>query len=263
MNQINASKARVFRGVQLAAHPFKFEWVSIARSDSLQSCDVYLPNEKTQKPFDEFYKPAPHNLPWNAWNDRGLLAKAHERWVTKDLERRTFRGALERVIERFADRTDPNDIVQISAAIDGLDELNLKNEISRDTLASMASAAKDAAAKSGFELELDRLKGLLGSISRQSLSSKIQIIGKMIEIQNDDIDLICKYATRLRNNMAHGGSTNNQVFEYARPTIEALLMACLKFDLFTSGFDKAGDVFRESLISHRLEDAIGELRRLG
>lgn len=249
---------------QMAMLPIGFEGISVRGSlEKLAPFgDVYLSNTHAPpSPFEGYHDLSPAYIPLNMWADREPLAAAMKKWLEIGDERRQFRVNLDRVIERMRSRIDAKDVVELAAAIDSLKDIGEKTKIPRTLLDSMANAARDAAIAAGAQIDLDRLKGVLGSLKQPSLAMKISALkeGCAGDISPSDVALISKAATHIRNISAHGNAMGDQMLPAIAPTIEALAALCARFDLESSGFPARSGANDRTIPCIRFKNAVREL----
>lgn len=247
---------------QQVMYPYSFERLSVSGPQSRVSCDVYLPNEIGKSPpTNPHYKPDYLKVCFNQWDEREKAANAHMRWLIAHEKRQAFRSRVDRVIQNFAIRTETRDIVELAAAIDGLSELD---EIANPPFAIidlMANSAFETSLENGGNFSLERIRGTLGNLTRASLTKKINSLCQQAGIPLTQRELLAKKASRLRHKIAHGAASADQLIASARPTIEALLCACINFDLRTSGFSLTASSGQKTIPKQRFDDALEELSR--
>ena len=97
----------------------------------------------------------------------------------KDDERRFFRIAVDRVIDRSQKRISLDDILTMCAGIEGLAELNEDSAVGSDQINAVAEAAQKTAQEAG--ISMDRLRGVLDLLRHQSLPRRLKLLGRGLE----------------------------------------------------------------------------------
>lgn len=248
---------------QLAMMPLSIEETGVQSSnfDNGIVGNVYLTNSAHKK-FDTkgYYSLSPREQPFNEWSDRNYLGEAHRDWLSRETQRRLFRISLDNVIEGLSERSDPSQLVTLCAAVESLEELGGPQTLPSTLITEMAAAAQAIAEAKNQLIPLERIQGLLGTLTRPSLAHKIKALGSKTTVKDADVSLICKAAVDARHRSAHGGNHSEQRTPILAPTIRALAALCAKFDLETCGFSASSTTAGNLMSGIWLRDAVQELK---
>lgn len=229
------------------------------------SANVYLPNLKRRsKKIKGRYALSPRHITLNRWADRDRLADAMQAWLARSEQRDGFRQRLDLVIERMNRRLDPRDLVDLGSAADSLEELSTLTPLPSGALHAMVDAALRAGLEASADINRDRISGLLGSIARPSLAMRFMRMGDTVSpaVNRDDIQLLVRSATRIRNASAHGGELSDQVQPRLGPTVQAIAALAARFDLETCSTPEPDHSGRLSMPHVMFEEAVQELREI-
>jgi len=225
-----------FVQVSLEAMPITALTVRTALSYRSDSADVYLPNVRANhsKAKSQLH---PGDVPLNFWEDRKQLRDVMQRWLCKGKQRKTFRMYLGHVIEAMVERSELQDIVQLCSAIESLEEISEKSDITKNDIKLMTKAACAAADENGTEIEAQRIEGVLSLLRQMSLARKLEHIASATNaaIPESHTAEIVKAAKNLRNLAAHGGSLTEERMPIVSPAIQGLAAMCAAFDLLDCG----------------------------
>jgi hypothetical protein len=249
---------------QLAMAPLTFEAMDVLATDDLSAPRgaLYLPNLEGERPAEKgFYDLHPGNLPLNRWADRHRLVESMRTWLARGEARRTFRSALDRVIERMDRRIDAHDVLELYAGMQSLEELESGAPLPKDTLTAMASAALAMATDPAITLE--RLKGVLGLLQRSSPARRVETLASRIVPPRANLAaLVLKGASEIRNASAHGSVLSEQRQPWIGPTTSVLAALCACYDLQSCGVPLETPHGGPTVLARRLEDAARELELL-
>ena len=253
---------------QIAMSPLRFQAMVVgAPQTDTVTANVYLSNLERRTPTETgFNALSPRNAPLCSWGDRDQLCEAMRQWLSRDASRRRFRVRVDRVISQMIRRIDPSDLVDISAAVESLDDLDSPLQVSTDTISAMSDAAHAVSSAHLVEVSRERISGLLGSLRRTSLANRFISLGSSLSppLAPEDARLLARSASSIRNSVAHGGAQGAQLQPRIAPTVEALTALCIRFDLETSGFPShAITATSPTLPRMRLENALAQLRQIG
>ena len=251
--------------VQLAMQHLNFEAVGFLAShdDRAAVGSVYLPNIDKRKAAEGHYKLGPACIPLNSWNEREALSVAMRTWLEQSDTRKAFRARLDQVIDKINRRTDQMDIIELSAGIDSLAELDQKESYPEGAVAAMAEAAGSAAADHKVALSVDRLRSILAQLQRRSLAEKMRELGRraMPEVDIQDIELVISTARKCRDDATHRGAVSEQRQSQVGPVVEALASMCVAFDLRDAGVPRRSSNASSCYWVIRFSDALAELKR--
>lgn len=228
------------------------------------SANVYLPNlERPPKSGGRRGASAVH-MPLNTWGERGELSDAMRTWLARDGERRRFRVRLDRVLDRMNRRIDPSDLVDLAAAVDGLAEVAAAAAVTGLQVEAMVTAAHAAAEAAAAGVNRSRIAGLLGGLSRPSLSMRMTALaaGLSPPPSAEEVSLVVSSATRVRNATAHGGAIDAQVQPRVAPTIQAVTAMYARYDLETCGFPSRTSHDARTVTKVQFDEGLAELQGL-
>lgn len=217
---------------QLAMQPLNIEGISFRSADQsiFSEASVYLPNIAV-----ESLDLHPGDLPLNRWKDHEGLQASMKMWLSKDDDRRLFRIAIDRVIDRSRKRISLDDILTICAGIESASDFSEEISISTHQISAIADAARKAAQDNG--VDINRLRGVLDLLRHQSLPRRLTLLGRTLEsiFNKANIDSTFKAVLELRTIAAHGKSIEEISMPKMAPAIETLLGLCVAYDLTTCG----------------------------
>ncbi|MCJ2189029.1 hypothetical protein [Novosphingobium beihaiensis] len=252
--------------VQLAMQHLSFEGIGfLANHDDRAAIgSVYLPNTDRRKRERGYYELHPAYIPLNRWGDRERLAGAMQTWLKRDGRRRAFRARLDRVLDNMNRRMDQMDLVELSAGIDSLNELDSKTKFPSGTVDAMVEAAGKAAEGQKVGIDPGRLRGILSQLQRRSLAEKMKELGRraMPDADFKDIELVVATARKCRDDAAHRGAVSEQREAHIGPAVEALASMCVAFDLCDAGVPRRTSNDAQCFWAIRFRDAVAELKRM-
>lgn len=237
--------------VQVAMEPLSLEGLTTRgeRSWRAPSQDVYLPQlRKKSVNIPTSYQLHPGEIPFNFWDDRHHLRNVMQNWLLNGSSRAKFRGSLNRVIEGRISRSDLSDLVGICAGLEALPDLSVNEKFGQDAIELMANAAFLAIRDKNFDVDIERIRGVLSILDRPSLSNRLRVLASHIQsvLPLEVSHPIIKATPKLRNLSAHGGSFTDRIIPMVAPVVEGLASMCTIFDLVTSGMPSV-DSERRSL----------------
>lgn len=229
-----------------------------------ERAEFYMPNLVRTTPKQS--SPHIHSayIPFTRWADRDKSIAFLSSWLKLDKERREFRR---RVNATLLGRSGSDPITQIGtlcAAIDSLPDFKEPVEFGRETLKAMASAAHEVALKNGSNIELYRLRSVLGGLNRTRLRRKIEQLIDFVRpnLNPDERSQLIKQTFRLRQSAAHGQASVNGIEPYALPVSQALSAACVLYDLSSCGVGVEGFDSSILLANQTWQFAMGNLKTL-
>lgn len=246
---------------QVSFQPLNVETIS-ANSKGRRpnvSSDIYLPNVSTERADIH-----PGDIPLNLWKDRAPLSRGMQSWLSKEPERRPFRVAIARVIDRSRERASLDDIVTLCAAVESLTEFQEDSQLSSTQIDVLASAAQTAAVEQGIEVNPDRIRDLLQLLRSQSLPRRLKLLGRKLQpsIPKSDTELVMEVVRRLRTITAHGQSLKEIKLPQVAPAVQALLGMCVLYDLTTCSIPIKAREHSHIMAMKQVSRAIKKLRQL-
>ena len=252
--------------VQLAMQHLNFESIGFYSSHDERATvgSVYLPNVEKQIPLTGHGKLGPAHLPLNSWSDRDALSVAMQTWLKRSDTRKAFRARLDRVINNINRRTDQMDLIELSAGIDSLAELDHKDNYPDGAVWAMAEAACNIATEYSVNASADRIYGILAQLQRRSLAEKMKEMGRraMPDADLEEIELVVSTARRCRDEATHRGAVSEQRQSQLGPAVDALASMCVAFDLCDAGVPSRPSSDFSCYWAIRFRDAVAELKRM-
>jgi hypothetical protein len=250
---------------QVSMQPLKFEGISVTAGEGLkrQTGNLYSPflaSEDLSAPA--YHKFNSDSFPLNSWKDRIAFGDVMRSWLSENKARQAFRARLDSVIERMDQKTDQMLLIELSAAIDSLNELKGESAVQVQLIDTMVHGAKEAASTLGVDVSNDRLKGILSQLQQRSLGEKMKelCLIALPDAKAEDIDLIVKFAKNCRNDAVHRGAVRDKFWSLIGPTTEALAAACVAFDLQTCGMPYRAVPGQTIHWQHRFSFAVDSIR---
>jgi hypothetical protein len=221
---------RFFAQIAMEQLPFKSITARSRNSLHRQEASLYLPNldediEAEQRPFD-FH---PGDALLNRWGDRALLAGAMRGWLESEPRRHLFRVNIDGVIEQMHIRSSTDSIMALCAAIDGLSEFDLKSTFSDVDIEKLVVGAALGATEGQVDVSKDRLRGLLGQLRHNGLSSRLALLAERVApfLDREQCRLVANSAMSFRALAAHGQLRSGMALPKLPRTIEALVSMCV------------------------------------
>ena len=218
---------------------------------------LYLPNLRERPVKKDRYLPHGSLAPLNGWKERRELARVMQGWLTKQEERRTFRANLESVIADMNDVASPDHIVLLCAGIESVGEFDSASPYSKEDIAKMVEGAAAGAVAAGIEVEVDRLRGLLGSLRKENLPRRVKALAAAIaSLVPREYEIILGPTQKIRNARAHGSSALEQFMPNLSAATHALAGMCVVWDQETSGlpFERmTGPLTAQSVASEAIQ----------
>lgn len=254
---------RFFSQCALEALPLRY-LAGRGRKAGAGFASFYLPNVAIQPASnastDGFH---PSEAPLSGWQDRTSFAAVMKQWLQREEERSRFRANLDRVIEESKKRSELDHITTLCAGIESLSEFQQAAVFKAGDIEALVEGASSAARAASIDVTDDRLRGLLSMLNSQGLPQRLKMLGRVVQPdigQAKFADLILS-TLDLRRVAAHGHPVTDLSLPKLAPTIEALLAACVIWDLKTSGMPIGTSPARLKAL-WRAEQSIGELTRL-
>ena len=172
-------------------------------------------------------------------------------WLSRQEERRTFRANLESVVLEINEVASLDHIVLLCAGIESLSEFDSVSPYSSEDIEVLVNGAATAAGAVGVEVDVRRLRGLLGSLRKENLPRRIRALGEVIEsLVPRDWENVVGPIQKIRNALAHGNRGLEQFMPKLSDTTRALAGMCVIWDQETSGlpFDKLSGRFGPQVI---------------
>ena len=189
--------------------------------------------------------------PLDGWKERRILARVMQGWLSRQEERRTFRANLESVVLELNEVASLDHIVLLCAGIESLSEFDSVSPYSSEDIEVLVNGAATAAGAVGVEVDVRRLRGLLGSLRKENLPRRIRALGEVIEsLVPRDWENVVGPTQKIRNALAHGNRGLEQFMPKLSDTTRALAGMCVIWDQETSGlpFDKLSGRFGPQVI---------------
>ncbi len=247
--------------LQIAMEQLPFESISARASRRPRGyASLYLPNLRERSPESHRYSFYPGLAPFNEWKDRRHLARLMQLWLEKSPGRRSFRADLERVIGEMQERSTPDHVLTLAAAIESLPELDSASPYSKKDVKTLVAGAAAAAKEAGIDIETERLQGLLGMLRKQNLSRRLKLLGNTVApFLSTDHEAVLAAVQTIRNARAHGSTGIGRMTPKVSATTRALAAMCALWDLKTSGmpFEKLG---KKLVAQHIAVDEINHLK---
>lgn len=226
---------RFFSQISMDQYPFQSIWARSKRRPRGYA-SLYMPNLRERPKGKDRYLPHGSLAPLNGWRARQELAGIMQNWLSKQGERRVFRANVDSVIGEMNHTASPDHIVLLCAGIESVSEFDSASSYSKKDIEKLVAGATTAATVAGIEVQVERLRGLLGSLRKENVPRRIRALRETIKTWvPDEWEIILEPAQKIRNTRAHGGSGLEQLMANLSATTHALAGMLVVWDLKTSG----------------------------
>lgn len=226
--------------------------------------DFYLPNVRVEKERRGRSRLNPGTAPYNTWNERAKLADLMREWLNREKSRKSFRVLLDHVLNVRLERVSFEDIVSLCSAVDGLEELSSRTDLSKDALRAMAAAAFEAGQRTGLNVDHDRISSVIGMLKNRSLPDQLRALFACVVdvLDGPNQKLLLASVMELRTIAAHGGAILESSTPKLAATVDALAAICVLFELTTSGVPLAADKRPPLVAIGQLTESMARLREI-
>lgn len=224
---------------QIAMRDLRTVSVSVEKANSKHSrCPVYIPNLDELNLRGNVVSIHSSDIPLNIWEDRHKHKKVMEKWISFGAIRRTYRLKLNGVIKRYKKIYSPNDVLELCAAVESLQNLSSEKILSADQFklvkASLLTTLNE------FETSQADKEILVSSLSKRrpvSLKSNLECFLGEIEFQMEAKykKEFIKYVLKIRNHTAHGHASSVEYQPLLLCIRNLLLSLCVLYELNSCG----------------------------
>ena len=226
---------RFFCQISMVQYRYQGIWARFKRRPRGYA-SLYLPNLRERTKRKDQYLPHGNLDPLNGWKSRRELAGIMERWLSQQGERRVFRANLDYVISEMGHTASPDHIALLCAGIESVNDFDSVSPYSKSDIAKLVEGAAAAGLAAGVDVQIDRLRGLLGLLRKDNVRHRIKALQSAIRtLVPNEWELILEPTQKIRNARVHGSSGLEQLMPNLSPTTHALAGMCVIWDQRTSG----------------------------